>query len=77
MGQMRFALIIFSVLLFCAGETLAQSKISPDGATSLDPSLDPAKRISQYVHTCPYRKLRLSFFSNTYRPPVVTVIDRY
>lgn len=51
LGQMRFALIIFSVLLFSAGETIAQSKISPDGGASPVPSLDPAKRISQYVHT--------------------------
>ena len=48
---MRFALIIFSVFLFSSGEALAQSKIPPDNITSPVPSLDPVKRISQYVHT--------------------------
>src|SRR5262249_33752289 len=50
-GQMRFALIIFSVLLFSAVEMLAQSRIPPDNNTSPVASLDPVKRISQYVHT--------------------------
>jgi signal transduction histidine kinase/ligand-binding sensor domain-containing protein len=51
-GLMRFALVIISALLFGAGGTLAQSKTLPDGGAAAPvPSLDPAKRISQYAHT--------------------------
>src|SRR5262245_8931882 len=48
---MKFTLIIFSMLLYVAGEALAQSKNLSENITSRIPILDPAKRISQYVHT--------------------------
>jgi signal transduction histidine kinase/ligand-binding sensor domain-containing protein len=48
---MKLRVIAFLVLLFGAGEALAQSNISQPLATSQSSSLDPSKRISQYVHT--------------------------
>lgn len=50
-GQMKLRLMAFLVLLFSTGETLAPSKTSQDITPSQGSSLDPAKRISQYVHT--------------------------
>lgn len=49
--MMKFALIIFSLLLFSHVESLAQSGTSPNTNTARVPALDPAKRISQYVHS--------------------------
>jgi signal transduction histidine kinase len=48
---MKLRFIAFLVLLLSTGETLAPSKTSQELATSQVLSLDPAKRISQYVHT--------------------------
>jgi ligand-binding sensor domain-containing protein len=48
---MKFALVIFLVLLCSLGEIRAQSKIPPNPATSRPSVLDPSRRISQYVHT--------------------------
>ena len=50
-GQMKLRFVAFLVLLFSTGETLAPSKTSKDIITSQVSSLDPTKRISQYVHT--------------------------
>jgi ligand-binding sensor domain-containing protein len=50
-GQMKFAVIIFFVLLYSTGEALAQSQISQTPGPSQSAALDPSKRISQYVHT--------------------------
>src|ERR1700742_3169274 len=54
-GQMKFWLIVFLVLLFSTGETLAPSRasseITPAQSSPQPLSLDPTKRISQYTHT--------------------------
>jgi len=50
-GQMKLALTILLVLLCSIVEARAQSKVSQNPPTFRLPSLDPSKRISQYVHT--------------------------
>src|SRR5215470_15644604 len=48
---MKLWIAAFLVLLFSTGGTLVPSKAAQPMITSSAPALDPAKRISQYVHT--------------------------